>query len=152
MSRLWQNMGVTSRHNDKKIWQKQRKNRPKCCGLSIIIVTLRMEVPPARVASRHRGLLIKRASSGFLIHVNLARFPEPVKSWRTMSTSRIGAWAASAALLIRVVQEPTWARRTDVGLRPFSLFPKITTHPNLWNYEHDKPSAGIAILKVSLSH
>lgn len=95
---------------------------------------------------------IERASSGFLIHVNLARFPESVKSWRTMSTSRIGAWAASAALLIRVVQEPTWARRTDVGLRPFSLFPKITTHPNLWNYEHDKPSAGIAILKVSLSH
>ena len=95
---------------------------------------------------------IKRASSGFLIHVNLARFPESVKSWQTMSTSRIGAWAASATLLIRVVQEPTWARRTDVGLRPFSLFPKITTHPNLWNYEHDKPSAGIAILKVSLSH
>ena len=95
---------------------------------------------------------IERASSGFLIHVNLARFPESVKSWRTMSTFRIGAWAASAALLIRVVQEPTWARRTDVGLRPFSLFPKITTHPNLWNYEHDKPSAGIAILKVSLSH
>lgn len=95
---------------------------------------------------------IERASSGFLIHVNLARFPESVKSWQTMSTSRIGAWAASATLLIRVVQEPTWARRTDVGLRPFSLFPKITTLPNLWNYEHDKPSAGIAILKVSLSH
>ena len=36
-----------------KTWQKQRKNRPKCCGLSIIIVTLRMEVPPARAASGH---------------------------------------------------------------------------------------------------
>ena len=43
---------------------------------------------------------IKRASSGFLIHVNLARFPESVKSWRTMSTSRIGAWAASAGIAI----------------------------------------------------
>ena len=66
---------------------------------------------------------IERASSGFLIHVNLASFPESVKSWRMMSTSCIGAWAASATLLIRVVQEPTWAKRTDVGLRPFSLFP-----------------------------
>ena len=73
---------------------------------------------------------IERASSGFLIHVNLARFPESVKSWRTMSTSRIGAWAASATLLIRVVQEPTWAKRTDVGLRPFSLFPKTTDKPS----------------------
>lgn len=69
---------------------------------------------------------IERASSGFLIHVNLARFPESVKSWRTMSTFRIGAWAASAALLIRVVQEPTWARWTDVGLRPFSFYPRDT--------------------------
>ena len=78
----------------------------------------------------------KKSSKMLRAHVNLARFPESVKSWRTMSTSRIGAWAASAALLIRVVQEPTWARRTDVGLRPFSLFPHDNYHPNLWNYEY----------------
>ena len=64
---------------------------------------------------------IKRASSGFLIHVNLARFPESVKSWRTMSTSRIGLRGQGGQM---------WAYALSLCSH------MTTTHPNLWNYEH----------------
>ena len=67
---------------------------------------------------------IKRASSGFLIHVNLARFPESVKSWRTMSTSRIGGVGCFCRFVDSGCARTYVGKEDRCGLTPFLFVPQ----------------------------
>lgn len=102
--------------------EKRAKNRPKKILHAIDKYRKFANGSTTPKGGSQTSQTIERASSSFLIHVNLARFLESIKSGLVMSTSPIRAWATSATFLIQVVKEPTWTRKADDRLTPPLLF------------------------------